>query len=221
MARFCGREDQRRWSLRLSHHNSNNFFLIIYEPCITRPPYCRIGAGSTLPVTSAMSSFTLIPNSWMYGSRLKLAFFICEEWRTSIISLINHRVLLCGLHPLVISTTHQPADLLLSVGRGASCGFDHSGGLIICQFLDASLTCYNVTNLEQVNPESLGCEHRLFTCTNPGRISVYKVLLDMNTLYWLDLQMKINSAVVSQLNHPRTLPHLQGQVGVLLLLSHL
>lgn len=35
------------------------------SPRITRPPYCRIGAGRTLPVTSAMSSFTLIPNSWM------------------------------------------------------------------------------------------------------------------------------------------------------------
>lgn len=57
------------------------------------------------------------------------------------------------------STTHQPADLLLSVWCGASCGFDHSGGLIISQLLDASLTCYNVTHLEGVNAESLGCKH--------------------------------------------------------------
>ncbi|KAL0604815.1 Protein GVQW1 [Plecturocebus cupreus] len=32
---------------------------------LTRPPYCKMGAGSTRPVTSVMSSFTLIPNSWM------------------------------------------------------------------------------------------------------------------------------------------------------------
>ena len=44
---------------------------------------------------------------------------------------------------------HQPADLLLSVGGRASCGFDHGGGLIICQLLDAPLPCYYVTHLKR------------------------------------------------------------------------
>lgn len=49
---------------------------------------------------------------------------------------------------LVFNQAHQPADLFLSVGCRASCCFDHGGGLVICQFLDASLTSYNVTHLE-------------------------------------------------------------------------
>ena len=49
----------------------------------------------------------------------------------------------------LLTLTHQPADLLLPVGGRASCGFDHGGGLIICQLLDASLTSYNVTHLQQ------------------------------------------------------------------------
>ncbi|KAG7283334.1 hypothetical protein CRUP_000860 [Coryphaenoides rupestris] len=49
-----------------------------------------MGAGSTLPVTSAMSSFTLIPNSWMYGSRLKLAFFICRRAGGAQLYMVQH-----------------------------------------------------------------------------------------------------------------------------------
>lgn len=60
---------------------------------------------------------------------------------------------MCGHHKATFTPTYQPADLLLSVGGRTSRGFDHSGGLIICQFLDASLTSYNVTHLEGVNPE--------------------------------------------------------------------
>lgn len=49
------------------------------------------------------------------------------------------------------SRTHQPTDLLLPVGRRASCGFNHSGGLIICQLFNAPLTRYNVAHLEIAN----------------------------------------------------------------------
>lgn len=35
---------------------------------LTRPPYCSIGAGSTRPVTWAISSLTLNWNSWTNGS---------------------------------------------------------------------------------------------------------------------------------------------------------
>lgn len=110
MARFCGREDRVRqsyvhysvWKEGSCHYNSRDTCAEwINKPGITRPPYCRIGAGRTLPVTSAMSSFTLIPNSWMYGSRLKLAFFICVEWMTSITS----HTCLCDLHSFLIFST--------------------------------------------------------------------------------------------------------------------
>lgn len=49
---------------------------------------------------------------------------------------------------------HQPADLFLSVGRRASRGLDHGGGLVICQFLDTSLSGYNVAHLTKKTKES-------------------------------------------------------------------
>lgn len=44
-------------------------------------------------------------------------------------------------------STYQSADLLLPVGSRAGCSFDHGGCLVVCQFLDAALTCYDVTDL--------------------------------------------------------------------------
>lgn len=35
---------------------------------LTLPPYCSIGAGRTLPVSSVISLWTTIPNSFRYGS---------------------------------------------------------------------------------------------------------------------------------------------------------
>lgn len=45
--------------------------------------------------------------------------------------------------------TYQSADLLLPVGSRAGCSFDHGGRLVVCQFLDAALTCYYVTDLRR------------------------------------------------------------------------
>ncbi len=46
-------------------------------------------------------------------------------------------------------STHQSADLLLSVWCWSRGGFDHGGRLIICQFLDAPLPCYNIAHLRE------------------------------------------------------------------------
>lgn len=96
--------------------------------------------------------------------RVQVEVSILHLWRVKDMHHISQKsqshTLLCSLHPAVFSTTHQPADLLLPVGGRASCGFDHSGGLIICKLLDASLTSYNVTYLKRENTESSGCRHQ-------------------------------------------------------------
>lgn len=48
---------------------------------------------------------------------------------------------------------YQAADLLLPVGSRAGRGFDHGGRLVVCQFLDAALTCYYVTDLRRRTEE--------------------------------------------------------------------
>lgn len=50
-------------------------------------------------------------------------------------------------------STYQSADLLLPVGGGAGRRFDHGGRLVVCQFLDAALTCYYVTDLRRTTEE--------------------------------------------------------------------
>ena len=45
--------------------------------------------------------------------------------------------------------THQFADLVLPVWRRPGGGADHSGGLIVCQLLDAALPCHDVTHLDR------------------------------------------------------------------------
>jgi len=50
------------WEITLQNRNKRN------SKNLTRPPYCNIGAGSTRPVTWAISSRTLNWNSWTNGS---------------------------------------------------------------------------------------------------------------------------------------------------------
>lgn len=60
----------------------NCLFLMSHTPCtgvaiaLFRPPYRMEGGCRTRPVTSVISSFTMIPNSRTYGSVLKLALRI-------------------------------------------------------------------------------------------------------------------------------------------------
>lgn len=44
--------------------------------------------------------------------------------------------------------THQFTDLILTVWCWSGCGTDHSGGLIVCQLLDATLSGHYVTHLD-------------------------------------------------------------------------
>jgi len=71
---YCTR--QLEWSKEPTHLG-NHALVIIIEAIIeaelkgedlTRPPYCSMGAGSTRPVTWAISSRTLNWNSWTNGS---------------------------------------------------------------------------------------------------------------------------------------------------------
>lgn len=45
--------------------------------------------------------------------------------------------------------TYQLANLILTVRCRPGCGTYHSGGLIVCQFLNASLSGYYVTDLDK------------------------------------------------------------------------
>lgn len=47
-----------------------------------------------------------------------------------------------------IDSTHQPADLLLSVWGRAGRGFDHGGRLVISEFFNTALASYYVAHLQ-------------------------------------------------------------------------
>lgn len=67
---YCTR--QLEWSKEPTHLGNHALVIIIEAELkgedLTRPPYCSMGAGSTRPVTWAISSRTLNWNSWTNGS---------------------------------------------------------------------------------------------------------------------------------------------------------